>query len=172
MTEQISWVFFTIVYRIQTFLCYKMTPKDRQTTHTGFGCNREMGMKRVIITSKEATIQFWFYKKFSKGESQWNPTLKINTIRALVQGEKFPPIIGLDIMLLVQKDGPRYAKTVCYYSCPCALICWEMQNDQLPIAHLIPKTEIEKQDNEELFYWELFYLVLPGVAGFIVRKQR
>jgi hypothetical protein len=47
-----------------------MTPKDRQTTHTGFGCNREMGMKRVNITSKEATIQFWFYKKFSKGESQ------------------------------------------------------------------------------------------------------
>jgi hypothetical protein len=47
-----------------------MTPKDRQTIHTGFGCNREMGMKRVNITSKEATIQFWFYKKFSKGESQ------------------------------------------------------------------------------------------------------
>jgi hypothetical protein len=22
LTEQISWVFFTIVYRIQTFLCY------------------------------------------------------------------------------------------------------------------------------------------------------
>lgn len=65
------------------------------------------------------------------------PPLKINNIiRALVHDAKFPPTIGLKMMLLLQKDGPMYAKTVCYYSCQCEWIRWEMQYDQLPITHL------------------------------------